>query len=179
MKESHAVVNGVRYAYFEAGNGPLVLLGHGMFGSKELMRAQVERLSQSFRCVAFDWPGHGGSGFNPNGWSVRDLVEDVVALIGALGEKAAFLAGVSQGGAVFSRVALAHPNAVRGLVIMCAGPGAPPPQGLAIARELARILGEEPDEFLRRRAAANYASTYFHPQVLLSIVQIVLTLKSM
>lgn len=162
VKRSQLAISGVRYAYLEAGEGPLVLLAHGTFAGKELLRPQLAHLSRRFRCVAFDWPGHGESGFNPGGWGPWDLVEDVVALIEGLGEESAFLGGVSQGGAVFSRVALAHPERVRGLVNMSAGPGPPPPAVAAHLAELAHVLTDEPDEALRRHAASAFADTFFH-----------------
>src|SRR5690349_12577743 len=124
-------VNGILYAYIEAGVGPLVLLGHGTFGGKELLRPQLDRLSEAWRAVAIDWPGHGESGFRPDGWTVDDLVDAVPALIDALDEDTAMLAGVSQGGAVFMRAALRYPERVGALVNMCAGPGPPPPEALA------------------------------------------------
>jgi len=162
MRRAELVINGITYACLEAGDGPLVLLAHGTFGGKELMRPQLEYLSRGFRCVAFDWPGHGESGFDPEGWGPWDLVEDVVAMIESLGEERAFLAGVSQGGAIFSRVALAYPERVLGLVNMCAGPGPPPPTVVADLAQVARVLADEPDEAVRRRAARAFADTYFH-----------------
>jgi pimeloyl-ACP methyl ester carboxylesterase len=89
-------------------------------------------------------------------------VEDVVDLIELMGEESAFLAGVSQGGAVFSRVALAYPHRVRGLVNMCGGPGAPPPEALARLAALAEILGGDGDDQDRRHAAEDFAREYFH-----------------
>jgi len=162
VRRSHTVVDGTRYAFLEAGEGPLVLLGHGTFGGKELLRPQLERLSANFRCVALDWPGHGDSGWDPKGWSADDLVEDVAALVEAFGEHSAFLVGVSQGGAVFTRTALAHPGLVRGLVVMCAGPGVPPDAAVARMCELAGVLADEPDEAVRRHAAASFADAVFH-----------------
>ena len=162
MRHSSKLIKGVRYAYLEAGDGPLLLLAHGTFGGKELMRPQLDHLSQWFHCVALDWPGHGESGFNPNGWNADDLVENVVELINGFGEDSAFLAGVSQGGAIFSRVTLAYPERVRALVNMCGGPGEPPPAALARVNDLARLLAEETDETIRRREASLFASSYYH-----------------
>jgi len=55
-------VNGIGYACVEKGKGPLLLLGHGTFGGKQLMLPQLDHLSRLFRTVAFDWRGHGESG---------------------------------------------------------------------------------------------------------------------
>ena len=162
MKQLKLNVSGTSYACIESGKGPLLLLSHGTFGGKQLMLPQVDHLSSFCRTVAFDWPGHGESGFDPSGWTADDLVEDVAALIGLLGEDRAFLAGVSQGGAVSMRVALAHPTKVRALVNMCGGPGGPPPVVVKLLDEFANILAEERNESVRRKAAIEFATKHFH-----------------
>lgn len=151
-----------RYASIEQGQGPLLLFGHGTFAAKELFVPQIERLSLRFRCVAFDWPGHGGTSFDPNGWTVDELVDDVPELIHALGSETAYLAGVSQGGAVFMRVALRYPACVGALINMCGGPGAPAPPVADRVRAFAATLRDEPDEPTRARAVEDFVNTAFH-----------------
>ena len=112
--------------------------------------------------MAFDWRGHGKSGFDPNGWTHRELVADLYAMIGALGEEHAIVAGVSQGGAVSTRLALDHPECVRALINMCAGPAAPPPAGQMRFRSFVAMLASEMDEEKRRSAAREFAATIFH-----------------
>jgi len=162
MKQFKLDVNGIGYSCIEDGEGPLLLLSHGTFGGKRLLLPQLNHLRRSYRCVAFDWRGHGETGYDPRGWTADDLVEDVAALIGLLGEKQAVLAGVSQGGAVGMRVALAYPAKVLALVNMCGGPGGPPPAVGAVLDELARVLAEEQDEAVRHEAAINFATRHFH-----------------
>jgi pimeloyl-ACP methyl ester carboxylesterase len=162
MKEFKLDINGIRYACVEAGEGPLLLLSHGTFGGKRLLLPQLEHLRRFFRCVAFDWRGHGDTGYDPAGWTADDLVEDQAELIHALGEKGALLAGVSQGGAVSMRTALAYPDRVLGLVNMCGGPGGPPPAVVTILAEFAQILADEQNEAVRREAAISFARGHFH-----------------
>jgi pimeloyl-ACP methyl ester carboxylesterase len=162
MKTFTLGVNGIRYSCVESGAGPLLLLGHGTLGGKRLLLPQLEHLSRFFRCVAFDWRGHGETGYDPAGWTANDLVEDVAVLIGLLGEKRAMMAGVSQGGAVAMRVALTHPDKITALVNMCGGPGAPPPAVAAVLDEFVKVLAEEQDEAVRRDAAITFAARHFH-----------------
>jgi|GEM_PF-2228248 len=162
MKTFTLPINGIDYACIEAGSGPLVLFMHGTFGGKQLLVPQVDHLSRWFRCVAFDWPGHGESGYKAGGWTVDDLIPAVPAIIDALGEDSAFLCGVSQGGAVSMRVALAYPEKVRGLVNMCAGPGGPPPQAATPLDNFATLLAEETDETVRRKATEEFVTRVFH-----------------
>jgi len=162
VKNFKVNVNGIGHACVEKGKGPLLLLGHGTFGGKQLMLPQLEHLSRFFRTVAFDWRGHGDSDYDPAGWTADDLVEDVAALIGLLGEQQAIVAGVSQGGAVGMRVALAHPKKVKALINMCGGPGGPPPAVVTTLDQFAKILAEEENESLRREAAIAFATRHFH-----------------
>lgn len=161
MKKFKLDINGVEYACVEQGEGPLLLLMHGTTGGKRLMLPQLEALSDSFRCVTFDWPGHAESGYNLAGWTADDLVEDVAAIITKLGEKHAILAGVSQGGAIGMRVALKHPDRVRALVNMCGGPGAPPPAVFERMTTFTTVLAEG-DDAQRRAAAREFALGYLH-----------------
>jgi pimeloyl-ACP methyl ester carboxylesterase len=157
------MVDGIRYAYIEAGKGPLLLFAHGTFGSKESFAPQIARLCDRYHCVSIDLPGHGDSGYDPRGWGVGNLVRAVPALITALGEEKAVLAGVSQGGAVFMRATLAYPDNVSALVILCAGAGNPPPPLMQRLREFAKRLRDETDEEARRQAATHFLAS-FHAQ---------------
>lgn len=162
MKAYSLNINGIDYAFTEAGNGPLLLLAHGTFGGMRLLLPQLEHLSRKYRCVAFDWRGHGGSGYTPGGWTADDLVEDVAAIITALGEDRAAMAGVSQGGAIAMRVALKYPGKLRALVNMCGGPGGPSPEAVKGLYAFASTLAEEKNDILRRQAAVDFARGYFH-----------------
>ena len=57
-------VGGVRYAYLERGSGPLIVFFHGTLSAKESFLESIAELSSEYRCVAFDWPGHGESTYD-------------------------------------------------------------------------------------------------------------------
>jgi pimeloyl-ACP methyl ester carboxylesterase len=142
----HATVNGTRYAYVEAGEGPLVLFGHGLLASRAMFDAQVRALSDRFRCVAIDWPGHGESGWREEGFSFYDLAEDAAALIGELGAERAILAGLSQGGMIFMRLAMTRPELVAALILMDTSAGPEPAETKPQYEQLAEILRDGSDE---------------------------------
>ncbi|MGE3864120.1 MAG: alpha/beta fold hydrolase [Burkholderiaceae bacterium] len=130
-----------RYAFDEHGSsGPLVIFGHGLYFDASMFRTVAERLSDSWRCVCIDWPGHGSSSSPEQGWTIDDLVDDVPALIDAMGARQAVLVGLSQGAAVFTRVALKHPSVVRALVAMDASPLAPDPAVLERNEQASQVL---------------------------------------
>ena len=142
----HLELGDIRWAWRERGQGPLVLMSHGTFLDHSLWDALAEALSTRFRCVQLDLPGHGQSGFWPQGWSVADLVGHYPALIRALGADQATLIGLSIGGAVSLRVAAEHPQCVRSLVYMDAAVDSPGPQAVAHLRALAEQLGTLTDD---------------------------------
>lgn len=120
------MVRGVRYTGRQHGtSGPVVLFGHGMYFDHGMFRAVARALAPRWRCICLDWPGHGDSGWRAGGWTVQDLVDDSVALLDLLQAPQAVCVGISQGGAVFTRLALQHPARVRALAVLDASPEQP------------------------------------------------------
>jgi pimeloyl-ACP methyl ester carboxylesterase len=160
MSEGRVGVRGVDWAYTEVGEGPLVLFLHGTLSGRASFADTVASVTGAYRLVAVDWPGHGDSGWHPAGWSADDLVAAVPDLIGALGEESAILVGLSQGGAVATRVAIKHPGVVRALVLINASPEPPGPDAVdALARVGIALAGDDEAE---RRAAASGLQRIFH-----------------
>jgi pimeloyl-ACP methyl ester carboxylesterase len=133
-------VNGTDYAYIDEGDGPLVLFGHGLLASKEMFRAQIDTLRSRYRCTSIDWPGHGESGFRADGWDFYDLGEDAVEIVRKLGAERAVFAGLSQGGMVFMRMALRHPELVQALVLLDTSAGPEDPENVGNYRQMAELL---------------------------------------
>jgi pimeloyl-ACP methyl ester carboxylesterase len=77
------------------GDGPLLLLWHGAGGDATIWEALIPSL-RSFRVVAQDLPGHGGSP-QPR-LSVADTVADARAVLDDLGVGQPILVGHSMGG---------------------------------------------------------------------------------
>src|SRR4051794_25475296 len=144
-------VNGVGYAYIDEGSGPLVVFGHGLLAGKEMFRAQIDALSDRYRCVSLDWPGHGSSAWRPAGWTFEHMVDDTVELVRALGEDRAVLVGLSQGGMVFMRLAYRHPDMVRGLVLLDTSAGRENQESLPVYEQLA-VAMRDGDEATRAGA---------------------------
>jgi pimeloyl-ACP methyl ester carboxylesterase len=133
-------IGATRYAYTDAGEGPLLLFGHGLLASKAMFAAQIDALRDRYRCVSVDWPGHHESGFDPDGFTFYDLAEDVVGLVEALGADRAVLIGLSQGGMIFMRTALAHPEVVAGLALLDTSAGPEDAERLPQYEQLATVL---------------------------------------
>jgi len=115
------VVDGVRLAYDDEGEGPplvcLHAIGHGASDFAGLRR----RLAGRHRVIALDWPGHGSSDDDRVPASAGRYTVLLAGVLDALGIERAIILGNSIGGAVAIRFAAAHPDRVRALVL--ANPG--------------------------------------------------------
>src|SRR4051794_10570034 len=107
-------VKGVRLRTFEMGDGPAVVLLHGLGGAASNWTAVAPALAERVRVVVPELPGHGGSSALPAPVATLDAYADRVA--GVL-DAPAVVAGHSLGGIVALRLALRHPQLVRGLVL--------------------------------------------------------------
>ena len=110
-----------RIHYVEEGQGPPVVLIHGLGGNlQHLTYALADELKGDFRCIAVDRPGCG--------WSERDgaaqaslpeqarMIADFIAAED-LGKP--LIVGHSLGGAIAETLALNHPERVGGLALIC------------------------------------------------------------
>ena len=99
---------------------PTILFIHGLAESGEAFRAFVPALSRHARVVRMDLRGYGRSPAMPadHPWRFASLVEDVVALIGALGAPKVHLVGGKIGGTIALAVAARHPALIDRLAVL-------------------------------------------------------------
>ena len=113
-----AEVNGQSITYADSGgDGPAIIWSHGFLMDHTMFDAQVEALSGDYRCIAWDERGFGATPATAP-FTYWDGADDAVALLDHLGIDQAVFAGMSQGGFISLRAALAHPDRVRGLVLI-------------------------------------------------------------
>ena len=99
-----------------AGEGPLLLLLHGLGSSSLDWQAQIERFSERYRVVAIDLRGHGQS-MQEGPFDVPTLAADVTRWLEEQPEPA-WVVGLSLGAMVALELALRLPHKVRGLVLV-------------------------------------------------------------
>ena len=99
---------------------PALLLLHGAAGSHLVWPGALRRLAGT-RVLALDLPGHGRSA-PPGRRTIAHYSAAVAGFIAALGLPEVVLAGHSMGAAIALTVALEPPAALRGLVLLSAGP---------------------------------------------------------
>src|SRR5215831_2266173 len=107
-------VAAVRLRVFEAGAGPAVLLLHGLGGAASNWVSIAPALAARCGVLVPELPGHGGSTALPAPVLTLDPYADRVA---ALLRTPALVVGHSLGGVVALRLALRHPQLVRGVVL--------------------------------------------------------------
>jgi pimeloyl-ACP methyl ester carboxylesterase len=115
-------VDGLRIFYREAGpkDAPTVLLLHGYPSSSRMFDALMPLLADRYHLVAPDYPGFGHSDAPPAdrfSYTFDHLGEVVVKFTEALGLKAYVLYLQDYGGPIGFRLALAHPERVKGLIV--------------------------------------------------------------
>ncbi len=122
----------------ERGEGPPVVLLHGLFGAGNNLGGVARSLDDRFRVLQPDLPNHGRSG-----WTGR---MDIPALAGLLDcwllEQSvgrAALVGHSLGGKVAMQLALAKPQRVGALVVVDIAPAAYPPRHDAVLAALEEV----------------------------------------
>jgi pimeloyl-ACP methyl ester carboxylesterase len=111
-------IEGGRIAYDVAGEGPLLVLSHGIGDRRQAFRFLAPELVRAgFRVAAADMRGHGES--STGDWksiSRTDVAGDLVALIRHLGGEPTVIVGHSLSGGAATIAAAAAPDLVSGIV---------------------------------------------------------------
>lgn len=108
----------VRSAYSIAGEGPPVLLVHGVGARGQVWNKVVEHLAPHYRCVSYDLRGHGGSDGADQPFGLDEFVADLEALRAQLDIDKVHIVGHSLGGMIAPAYAHAHPERVRSLSLV-------------------------------------------------------------
>ena len=108
--------------YEEAGQGPPVLLLHGLGSSARDWELVAPQLAAGHRVIRPDVRGHGRSDKPPGPYSVPLFAKDVAALCDRLGLTQLHVMGLSMGGMIAFQLALDRPELVRSLTIVNSGP---------------------------------------------------------
>ncbi|MBF2350821.1 2-succinyl-6-hydroxy-2,4-cyclohexadiene-1-carboxylate synthase [Listeria welshimeri] len=121
------LVNGQTYYVTNTVNGekPVLLMLHGFTGSNKTFQESITHLEKHFSIVAPDLLGHGKTD-SPDEiarYSIERIVEDLVTILQELKIMQCFVLGYSMGGRVATAFASAHPEMVRGLILVSSSPG--------------------------------------------------------
>jgi pimeloyl-ACP methyl ester carboxylesterase len=109
VRMQHVTINGHDVAYRTAGDGPVVLLVHGMAGSAATWKHVMPALAERFTVVAPDLLGHGESAKPAGEYSLGAHANGLRDLLNALGHERATCVGQSFGGGVVMQFAYQFP----------------------------------------------------------------------
>lgn len=130
-KPSSVTIGGRTISYRGAGEGPVIMLIHGLASSSETWDPVLEPLATRARVIAIDLPGAGGS-TNPGGdFSLGAQASCVRDLMVALDIDRATLVGHSFGGGVAMQAVYQFPERCERLVLVSSG---------GLGREVAGLL---------------------------------------
>ena len=121
----YAQNNGVHIAYRVVGDGPIdIILVCGtmshldLWFSDKLASTMVQGLASFARVILFDKPGTGLSDPVPGAPTLGQRVDDILAVLDAVGSTKAVVVGYSEGGIPSIALAASHASRVHSLVLL-------------------------------------------------------------
>lgn len=117
----HRVIHGHKVGYRIAGEGPAILLIHGMAGSSAAWRDVMPALAKTHTVIAPDLLGHGNSAKPMGDYSLGGHATGIRDLLISLGIDEVTVVGQSLGGGVAMQFAYQHPGFANRLVLVNAG----------------------------------------------------------
>jgi pimeloyl-ACP methyl ester carboxylesterase len=118
---TRTILHGHEMNFTDSGNGPSVVLVHGLMSSSRTWSGQVDRLAARHRVVAPDLFGHGESDKPPGDYSLGAHAASLRDLFDALEVPSATLVGHSLGGGIALQMAYLFPDRVEAVVLVSSG----------------------------------------------------------
>lgn len=124
MIKKETLSNGVSIEYLDQGEGPVLLLLHGLGSTKADWDYQKEAFSEAFRVIAPDLRGHGNSSkpVSKKEYGISQCGEDMRLLLKALNIEKCTVVGFSMGGAIAFDMALKYPELIDKMIIVNSAP---------------------------------------------------------
>jgi len=108
---------GLETRYDVSGEGPAVILIHGVGSSRQSWDGVVERL-EGYQTLRYDLRGHGEFGKPAGPYTLDNFVADLAALLDHVGIARSHVVGFSLGGLIAQGFALAHLDRVEKLALV-------------------------------------------------------------
>jgi len=121
FEEREVELHGHRAVYRTAGSGPTVVLVHGMVNSSRHWEGVARRLADSYRVIAPDLIGHGGSATPRGDYSLGAHAASIRDLLSTIEVERATLVGHSLGGGVAMQFFYQFPQRTERLILVSSG----------------------------------------------------------
>ncbi|MBA2610723.1 MAG: alpha/beta hydrolase [Bacteroidetes bacterium] len=106
-----------KVTFFDKGKGKVIVLLHGFLGSHKIWEQTIHDLSRSYRVIAIDLPGHGGTDCVGYAHSMDLMAKCVKSVLDSLRLKKYVIIGHSMGGYVALAFADLYPDYLNGLCL--------------------------------------------------------------
>jgi len=139
-------VDDIQIHYQDRGQGPVLVLLHGLGSSAMDWEEQYPHFESDYRIIAPDLRGFGASDKPDGPYLVTRHAQDVAALLDHLGVDSVLLLGFSMGGAVAFQFAASYPQRVERLIIVNSSPNFVPDHWrkhleVVVRKSVIRVLG--------------------------------------
>ena len=163
-----ATVDGLELHYELTGDGPPIVLTHGIGGSGADFAPIVPALAQRYRVLTWDVRGFGASARPADGYTIAQFARDLAGLLDQLGIEQAVIGGTSMGGAITQRFILDFPARTAAAVIMSTSSEVNARARDAWLQQADTIEREGMAAWLRRSRPAHHTEEYLreHPEAL-------------
>lgn len=143
-------VDGWTIRYHQSGQGPHLVLVHGLGANLICWRWIVKHFTASFTVTALDLPGYGQSSKQPGvGYGLDDQAERLEKILSALGISHSYLVGNSMGGNIVMWFSLRFPEKAKALCVIAP---ASSPQLVPLNFENFSWLAKPASHFLNKMA---------------------------
>lgn len=171
-----ATIGRYQINFIDTGQGPAVVLIHGLAGDYGAWQAQINLLSSNYRVIAFDNRGAGRSTQTDEPVSTADLAKDTLGLMDHLNIKQAHVVGRSMGGAIAQHMALMAPERIISLAL-CASFARLDPLGRRVLLNMREALEWRMNwADHARHSVQNFVSARFfneHPEQIAAIERLI------
>ncbi len=161
--------------YVREGDGPDLILIHGVGSQLSDWSGVAARLQGRFRLLRYDLRGHGKSDAPAGPYEIDAFTDDLVALMDELAIPRAHIAGFSLGGLIAQSMALCHPERVQKLALLSTVAGRSEDERERVAGRLDFIANSHPADYFDQSVDRWFTPEFqtAHPEVIAKRKQVV------
>ncbi|CAN5473970.1 3-oxoadipate enol-lactonase [soil metagenome] len=143
-----------------AGDGPPVVLLHGLGWDHHLWDRQLRDLSSKYQVIAPDTRGHGLSDVPDGPYSIAAYRDDLLSLLDTLKLDKVTLIGFSQGGMTALTMATSMPERLKALGVLCSVEKGHPDGQANMEKRIAAMDAQGPEAAARIAGASVFSEAF-------------------
>lgn len=111
-------LNDSTVSYLDSGNGKVVVLLHGFCGSSRYWEKVIPVLSENYRIIALDLPGHGESSILEGNYTIEDIADHIKHFLDEMKVEQVSMFGHSLGGYITLAFAEKYSKLLEGFALV-------------------------------------------------------------